>query len=376
MFRSRTRKVNRGCRWSGAVGLALAAMIRLTAGGGAALAQSPSDFERPMKACASVETDGVVSAVSASDNEFNFFTALGSSTLSKYSISGLRNLWAIEPGGQFTPGRMLISDSTDIAVLTETPDAFVVRYFDTASGIARANLRFSKETFSAARLLPDSLLLGDKSGNLQRVSLPAGEIAWKIAIEGLDLGRTINGGAYVSVGSRQDIPIIDLKSGEVVLRLPKDRVERVLDFVESQTFLAAGSKGEILAFEIGNEKPRWSYKTGGMATSAVGAGDAVLVGSTDNFIYRLNLRRGSVEWKARLTDRVLTAPVVAGGVFFVANELRNTVEIRDLSDGRIINRFEVTDAHRIVAIQSGGTSGTILIVTAGHIYEVAADCRG
>ena len=75
--------------------------------------------------------------------------------------------------------------------------------------------------------------------------------------------------------------------------------------------LYANTKGVVKALDSATASFRWSFATGGkiFSTPAI-SGSRVVIGSTDGYIYCLNLRKGKLLWKYKCNKSVLGSPVI------------------------------------------------------------------
>ncbi len=82
--------------------------------------------------------------------------------------------------------------------------------------------------------------------------------------------------------------------------------------VEGDTVYAAGSKGDIEAFNLQNGRREWQTRTKLPLGGAVGFGDGkVVVGSTDGDVIALDAQSGKQLWSANVAAEILSAPAVA-----------------------------------------------------------------
>ena len=77
-----------------------------------------------------------------------------------------------------------------------------------------------------------------------------------------------------------------------------------------------------------------------------------LATSNDNFVYKLS-RGGNVEWKRRLSSRIDGRPLVLGDVAVFATVGDGNVYVIDLTNGKILNRFENGEDNPAQAVSAG-----------------------
>ncbi len=84
----------------------------------------------------------------------------------------------------------------------------------------------------------------------------------------------------------------------------------------------------------------WKFKTGAhIYGSPVIAGKLLIIGSTDHWLYALDLDTGKVVWKTDLGDRILSKPLLDSGLLYVGNTA-GTFFCLDAPTGAIRWRFQ------------------------------------
>ena len=64
-------------------------------------------------------------------------------------------------------------------------------------------------------------------------------------------------------------------------------------------------------------KIKWQFHTGGQVLSSPAvAGDTLYVGSSDHFLYALDLAAGTLKWKFKTGSRITSSPAVSAGVIY------------------------------------------------------------
>ncbi len=99
-------------------------------------------------------------------------------------------------------------------------------------------------------------------------------------------------------------------------------------------FTVAAADGTLLALQADNGREIWRGHAGARLAAGVGSdGRFAAVVTRDNEV--VVLERGALKWRARLTSRVSTAPLVAGERVFVMGVDR-AVNAYDVLDGRLL----------------------------------------
>ena len=135
--------------------------------------------------------------------------------------------------------------------------------------------------------------------------------------------------------------VAGLESGDVVaLRAADGRelwrrrlgsVLRTRPSIAGQRLYLPLEDGRITVLQLASGDPVWARSVGGRPREVL-ALDALFVGSTDNFFYRLALDDGAIEWRWRTGGDIVGAPRIdAERVFFVAAD--NVVRALDRRSG-------------------------------------------
>jgi len=98
---------------------------------------------------------------------------------------------------------------------------------------------------------------------------------------------------------------------------------------------------------------KWKFHTGGLIISSPAiANDLAYVGSTDGYLYAIDLNSGAMRWKFETKARVVSTPAVAGGLvyfssydgwFYAIDALTGKLKWRFKNAGE--RRFEATHIH-------------------------------
>lgn len=81
---------------------------------------------------------------------------------------------------------------------------------------------------------------------------------------------------------------------------------------------AAGSKGEVFAFDLSSGEPVWKVETDIRLGSSVGTGEGYLIlGGLDGEVLALDVFNGAERWRTQVTSEVIAAPAVSRGVAVV-----------------------------------------------------------
>ena len=65
---------------------------------------------------------------------------------------------------------------------------------------------------------------------------------------------------------------------------------------------------------------KWKFHTGGLILSSPAiANGLAYVGSTDGYLYAVDLNSGAMKWKFETKARVVSSPAVAGGLIYFSS---------------------------------------------------------
>lgn len=100
---------------------------------------------------------------------------------------------------------------------------------------------------------------------------------------------------------------------------------------------------------------KWKFKTGSeVLSSPAVSGDAVFVGSSDGYLYALDLSTGVLRWKFETGAEVVSSPAVAGGTVYVGSHDYHLYAI-DERTGRLKWKHKTGNAVRSSPSVSGDT---------------------
>jgi outer membrane protein assembly factor BamB len=135
--------------------------------------------------------------------------------------------------------------------------------------------------------------------------------------------------------------VVGLESGEIVVLRASDGTEfwrdqlsgllEVQPAVGGSTLFVPVADGRIVALELVTGHRLWEYRLRGSPRQILPL-DALFVGSTDNFMYRLSRKNGKMEWMWRTGADIVGLPAVdEHRVFFVS--LDNVLRALDRDSG-------------------------------------------
>ena len=165
----------------------------------------------------------------------------------------------------------------------------------------------------------DGLVVVSEANTLIGLRSGDGLVLWRT-----DMGAVVSAPPLWTTGWL----VATLETGEVVAlrgadghefwRVALDGVLRVRPSISGTALFVPVEDGRIAAIELATGNLLWERGLGGAPREILPL-DALFVGSTDNYFYRLSLESGSVDWRWRNGGDVVGAPTVdERRVYFVA----------------------------------------------------------
>ena len=192
----------------------------------------------------------------------------------------------------------------------------------------------------------------------------------------IGVGRAVRGSpalaeAVLAVGTADKyVVLIDRTSGDVLWRSRLDGTIRsgpLLDEDRLYVGSEAQPDGRVYALRLRDGKVLWRARTGSVAAPLAFDGDALYAGTEEGFALRLELERGSIQWRTPLHGAVRAGPVVTAFGLVVATTA-DILYLLDLTTGAILQRLDLpgsvigtpaSDGHRVYL---GTMNGLIVAV--------------
>ena len=112
------------------------------------------------------------------------------------------------------------------------------------------------------------------------------------------------------------------------------------------SFIAAGDDGTVLSLEVATGRELWRVQVGSGVAAGVGT-DGRFTSVVTRGHEVVTIEQGRVLWKAKLSGRVMTAPLVAGERVFV------------MGVDRAVHAFDATDGKKLWVLQRPGDALTL-----------------
>lgn len=149
----------------------------------------------------------------------------------------------------------------------------------------------------------------------------AGTAIWRTSLEGgLDSTPAVSNGKLFAVTKKEKLFAIDAASGK---QLWKADLEGSLVFgsaplVADDSVIVASSSGKVYSFSAAGKQNWMTDLQAGIYATPSRNGGIIYIGADDHKLYALRLKKGGVEWKAKLDSRVVSsAPAVYEGKLYL-----------------------------------------------------------
>lgn len=149
----------------------------------------------------------------------------------------------------------------------------------------------------------------------------SGSAVWRASLQGgLDSTPAVSNGKLFAVTKKDKLFAINAASGKELWRadLEGSLVFGAAPLVADNSVLVASSSGKVYSFSFDGKQNWMTDLQSGIYATPTRNGDVIYVGADDHKIYALRLKKGSVEWTAKLDSRVVSsAPVVYDGKIYI-----------------------------------------------------------
>ena len=189
-----------------------------------------------------------------------------------------------------------------------------------------------------------------------------------------------NGVAYFP--SKGRLYAVDSSTGELHWRVPEsDNADQKVPTITATPCVgpdlvyAGDASGRLTAYNLADGSQAWAFATeGAIRSSPILAGDSLIFGSDDDFVYCLNARTGDLKWKSnegpkkdiRLTDDAVGSPVLYSGVVYInSNDLK--MYALDANSGRILWTQRMTAPS--IDMSPVAFNGRIYMAAGSNLYQ-------
>lgn len=317
-----------------------------------------------------VTTDQVLSL--ASDNERIIISKSNEAIAFDPSLSTLQWLTNIPKSSATT--QLITRDRVILILQNDTGSA--VYSLDPLTGLIRDRIELPNLT-DPEFVLSESMVVAFR-GNSAIVAELGSDISPRITRLVFDAAirkTLISRSGIIFFVTDSSINLIDSKSGFAKSSFPGE-FRSVTSLLESSGNLLVGESDGSLSFHrSGDLKKRWTFRAGGRISGLGLIENDILVSSHDNFLYRIGLTNGTVEWKKRIGGRILFSPTVTSKVILVTDSSSGHAEALEPRTGR--SMFKLRLGEDIYPKSAGLVTGQFFLVptSAGLFSFDLSDCK-
>ena len=178
----------------------------------------------------------------------------------------------------------------------------------------------------------DGLVIVTHDRHLVALAASDGGVAWSLAADAPASAPPVWRSGWLVVGLENgDVVAVRAADGRELWRRRLGAALRTQASIAGERLYLPLEDGRITVLQLATGNTIWEQRIGGQPRDVL-ALDALFVGSTDNFFYRLALDDGAIEWRWRTGGDIVGAPRIDGEhVYFVA--LDNVVRAHDRRSG-------------------------------------------
>jgi outer membrane protein assembly factor BamB len=196
-----------------------------------------------------------------------------------------------------------------------------------------------------------------------------GSTAW-IAPLGSTAGPFVSVGGWIVVGTERELVALRATDGSEVWRRSLDTAVTGPPEIEGTQVYAGLADGRVMSLRIETGEPLWSRTLPGTPGAILALPDRIYVGASDNFLYALAPRDGTVLWRWRTAADVAWRPAAdARHVYFLSFD--NVLRALDRRTGSQSWRLPMS----VRAIGGPQSAAGLITVPArlGNMYFYVAD---
>ena len=145
-----------------------------------------------------------------------------------------------------------------------------------------------------------------------------GSIAWTTLLGGAP-GPFVSMGGWIIASADRDLVALRATDGSEVWRRTLGAMLASTPDIEGSRAYAALADGRVVALRVETGEPEWERKLPGTPGGLLALSDRIFVGASDNFLYALAPRDGTVLWRWRTAADVVGRPAADDRhVYFVS----------------------------------------------------------
>lgn len=284
------------------------------------------------------------------------------------------NVWSTDLGGVVVSNLLVTSDS--VLVVTGraengTISDTVLRSVSKQTGITSWFVKLSAAPTASIAAVDGTVLVIGADGTVSGYAATNGDVRWTKPVGAKITTAPYVSGSLVYVGTdRSDITSLATSSGDLKIVAKTDSVPVVLFSDASGRIVTGDDRGHIVLTSA-DGKRLWRFRNGARISSISMYDSEFLATSNDNFVYKLS-RGGNVEWKRRLSSRIDGQPLVLDNVAIFPTVGDGNVYVIDLTNGKILNRFEHGENKPAQAVSAG--SNFVMLTEEGLTLYTRTTC--
>ena len=273
-------------------------------------------------------------------------------------------LWGSELGGEVV-SNLLVTDS---AILVATaaqqgpggsPGRTVLRSISKQTGITVWSTDIPAMSAGSLGIASGNIVIISFDGTIVALTQGEGNLAWKKESSFRVTSEPYFGDSYIAFGTdKKEVLKLSGSDGQVSVISKTEYLPTAIVFDAQSRLVFGDERGNLLSVSADGNR-RWKFKNGARISSVLSYDSGYLAASDDNFVYRLS-RSGNVEWKRRLSGRVVGKPLVIGSIAVVSIVGAGSVYFLNLKNGKIYDRVETGDETSAGIVAQRGHEGIVI----------------
>lgn len=278
-------------------------------------------------------------------------------------------LWSSELGGELS-SNILPGDQGILVSTTSRSEGAIasnLRSLSKETGITNWGVRLPEAAKFFLSRHNGTAIIAAENGTIISIDAKTGQTVWKREIANGFVAEPYFGGSRMIIAaSGKQIFTIALDSGEIVSMRKSEHSVTALAELAAAEIILGDDRGNVMPLN-GSDKPLWKFKSGGEITELYSAGQSILAGSHDNFVYALSARNGDVEWKKRLSGRLLRAMNIGGRFLLTMSVEENAAILTNIANGKVAGQIVFAEGEFLTA-DPATLNGTIFLPTNRGVY--------
>ena len=295
------------------------------------------------------------------------------SRLIAFEVDGATTLWSTDLGGSVVSNILVTDDSIIVATARKeggTSTGAVLRSVSKQTGITSWFITLPDSDPITIGAVNGSLIGISSAGAVSSFDYATGEKKWTRLIGGKTTTPPFFSDDAVFVGTdRNQVLEIAAATGNSTAIAKSVGAPSVVYRDESGRILVGDDRGNLVLVSA-DGKRIWKFRNGARIADLSHYDSEFLAASDDNFVYKIS-RAGNVEWKRRLSSRIDGRTLVIGDVAVFTTIGDGYVYVIDLTNGKILNRFENGENNPAQAI---GARKGFLMLTQNELALFGGTC--